>query len=531
MAITITAKLDASGVKKGANEAADAVDGLGQAAASTSDQMANELLDTRNEIQKLTDQIEDLQSELDDMAASGVSDLSRVENAAEEAGDAVDSIGAGKSTAMEAVTAISTGYLALVDIAGKFVETGKKAVEVVNMLAAEGNPAAMELSESFGGVREQLLQLAESPIFQEVFQDFAELINTQVIPAIKAIPEAMFDSVSAVQLQIMGVKEFMGQVPKGTTEMMRQMHDMARVAYKTADELSAKNREERKAKAEVAKIDAELAKIQAEKDADATQAALDNIKTEEELRDVIESLTESIREQAKEGKLSDEEREKSLRKIAQAEERIKQIRTESTETEKQSAEESVKIAGDAAKERERIAKEESDAKDKLAKEALDQERRNIEERKRLVTGGDVKGAEQLLGAQSRQQVKEAYAQRKAEEAAGAFDASGASQKEVAAGRKRALAQARRQFDNGSADAGDIRDTQVELASKAAEAAVSQGKSSKETAQATKEAIAEIAKNANELEQVQAEMANMRQIMGGISRQGERRRAQVAGARQ
>lgn len=531
MAITITAKLDASGVKTGAAQVGDALEGMAdQGVQSTDklDQVAKELFDQLGDLKGRT---EALKGELASMAASGVNSLGRVENAAEQADDAIGSIGSLKSNAMGAITAISTGYLALVDIAGKFVEVGAKGVETVRLLAEDGNPAAMELAGAFDEVKKQLFELAESPVFQEAFQDFADLIETRVIPAINSIPLAMFDSVSAVELQAMKMKEFFGQVPKGSTDMLRQMQEMARTGYKIADELAAKNRDARKQAAEAAKLESELSKIQNAKDDEALKQTLEQIKTEAELRDIIDDLTESIREEAAERSLSDEERERAITKIRIAEERLKEVRANSAESEKVAAEESVRIVSDAAKERERIAKEESNRKQQIARDALEQERRNIEERKRLVLGGDVKGAEQVLGAQSREQVREAYAQRQAEEAAGAFDASGASQREVAKQRQRALAMARRQFDSGTADASDIRSAQADLAGKTVDLAERQGAVSKETAQALKEGTAELARQSNEMDQLRTEVENVRKLQGTIAAAGNRRRAQVAGGRQ
>jgi hypothetical protein len=286
------------------------------------------------------------------------------------------------------------------------------------------------------------------------------------------------------------------------------------------------------------KAEEDLEKLEDRRRHEREDAALQMIEDESELIDIIERETKAIKERAKQGSISDKEREEGIRKIESAENRLKDVRRESADAEKRDAEEakktvqeSVKLAEAAAKERERIAKEESDAKDKLAKEALDQERRNMEERKRLVMGGDVKGAEQLLGSQTREQVREAYAQRQAEAAAGAFDANGASQREVARQRQRALGLARRQFDNGTADASDIRDTQAELVAKTAEMGQQQGIVSRESAAAIREGVAEMARNANELDMVRTEIENIKKMQSAVIQQGNRRRAQVAGARQ
>ncbi|CAB4177942.1 hypothetical protein UFOVP1004_41 [uncultured Caudovirales phage] len=528
MAITITAKLDVSGVKSGANEAAAAVDGLGQATASTSDQMANELLDTRNEIQKLTDEIEDLQHELDDMASIAGESFDEMGGSASEAGEALKAVGGGAAESRDKIKTVAVAYLAVVDVAKKVSELAKKAGEAIAWMAENGNPAAVELQESFKKVKQSILDIAEDPAFQDMMAGLAVTIREDVIPAIRAIPDAWVATQDFLEDGFAAIGESVGLFAEGTREAMNEMQEADAKNRALRQNKLAGEKEERKSKDSLTKVEEGLAKIEESRFDAAIQGALAQVGSEEELRDVIDDLTESIREQAKEGKLSDEERERGLKRIAAAEDRYRQVKADK---EKAAADKAVKIEEDAAKEREKVAQEEADNKEKLAKEALDLERHNHEERKRLVMGGDVKGAEQLLGAQSREQVKEAYAQKKAEEAAGAFDASGASAKEVAAGRKRALVQARRQFDNGTADSADIRDAQVELAGKAADSAVLQGKSSKETAQATKEAIAELAKTQNELEQVQSEMAGIRSLMGGISQQGERRRAQVAGSRQ
>jgi hypothetical protein len=554
MAITITAKLDASGVKSGAQQVENAVEGMGDAAASASERMANELLDSRNAIQNLEDEIEDLRAELGHMAAAAEESFDDVVRSANRADDAVDSVGSGGKS-LQAITAIGTGYLALVDIAGKFVEAGKKAVEVVQHLAEQGNPAAKELSDSFAKVGKSLLSVAEDPIFQEWMGEIAEQINDTLVPAIKSIPDALVSIGDAFEdASLRRADTFFGDLVKNaemvtpgllvlnktldavfgagpTDEEIQKQREYRDELREQSKALVERQKEVQESKDRVQKAEEELAKLEEGRRNEREDAALEMIDNEEELVDIITRETEAIRERAKAGTISDKERADGIRTIEAAENRLKNLRKSNADEEKKAAEESKASAEKLAGEKQRLLNEEVEAKQKAEREKVDAERRSIEERKRLVMGGDVKGAEQLLGSQTREQVKEAYAQRQAEEAASAFDASGASAKEVAVGRKRALAQARRQFDNGTADSSDVRDAQVELAGKAADSAVAQGKSSKETAQATKEAIAELAKTQNELEQVQAEMANMRSLMGGISRQGERRRAQVAGSRQ
>lgn len=532
MAITITATLDSSGVKVGADKAVSAIDGMGQATAATSDEMVNELLDTRNELHKLADQIENLQAELEQMGAEADEAFDEMGGGASEAGQAMKAVGGGASESRDKIKTVAVAYLAVVDVVKKVGELAKKAGEAIAFMAENGNPAAIELQESFKKVKQSILDIAEDPAFQDMMAGLAVTIREDVIPAIQAIPDAWVATEDFLEDGFASLGEAVGLFSEGTREAMDEMQEMDKKDRAIRKDRLGAEKEARAEKANLTKIEEALANIEKAKAEDAIKSTLSRINSEEELRDVIDDLTESIKKQAAEGKLSDEDREKGLKKIAAAEDRIRQLRSDAESEEKRAAEESVRIAADAAAERERIAQEEADKKQQLAKEALDQERRNIDERKRLLTGGgDDSEARKLLGAQSREQVRDAFAQKKAEEAAGALDASGAKQSEVAAGRRKALAQARRQFDQGTANPEEVRAAQVDLANQTADSAVTQGRASSETAQAAKEAIAELARVQNEQERLQSEMSNMRQIMAGVTRQGNRRRAQVQGGQQ
>lgn len=491
------------------------------------DQVAQEL---QGELAELKGRTEALKAELASMGATGEDSLEGVGDAAKGTGDSLKSIGAGAAESRDKIQTVAVAYLAVADVVSKVAELGKKAGEAIAWMAENGNPAAIELQESFQDVKQSILDIAEDPAFQDFLGEIAITINEDVIPAIKAIPDAWVSSQDWLEDSIVGLGESIGVFAEGTREAMDEMQAADKVDRESRKGRLGAIREEREQKASLTKVEEELAKIAQARSDDEIRASLERIKTEEELQDVIDDLTESIREQAKEGKLSDEDRESGLKKIAAAEGRLKQLKADNASSEKAAADESVKIAADAAAERDRIAKAESDNKARIANEALDNERKSIEERKRLLSGGDVKGAESVLGAQTREQVRDAYAAQQGGDAAlKANYESGGDQKAIEAARKKAMAAARRDFDSGKAESDDIRAAQVELANNAADAGVAQGKVSKETAQATKEAIAELARTQNEMDQVQAEMASMRQLMNGVQQQGNRRRAQVAGA--
>lgn len=614
MAITITAKLDASGVKDGAKDVTDSVKKMGAEAEKSNDkleQVAKELFDQLGELKKRT---ENLQQELNGIGDAGDSSLTRVERSAEtvatelrnaaqggrelttslrDAGlqasdtasgvdfdELVDgirdaevqvnvstakSIGdigqlgqSAKETAKEVaesnseiagtVTALATGYLAVVDLLKKGYQAAIKFDAAMRAMAVNGNEGAAKIVTQLDKIWATMEKIGNDPTTQHLFDGIAggAGLSEKAIGGMMTAWTA-FSDVTASDFTWM--LEKLGLVAEGTGEVLKEnqrLEEQKRTAY---EEDKKQAEEEAKRVENEKKNEADLVKIKSANDAESYKNALEQIETQDELRDVIDDLTDSYMEAAKEGRLTDEQRAKSVEKILQAQQRLRDVIDKDREKEKaaredadrlakQSAEdankatqESVKLAESAAKERERIAKEEADAKDKIAKDAIDRERRNIEERKRLVLGGDVKGAEQLIGSQTRQQVREAYAQRQAEEAAGAFDASGASQKEVSRQRQRALLMARRQFDNGSADASDIRDAQADLAGKTVDLAAKQGAVSKDTAQALKEGTAELARQSNEMDQLRAEVENVRKLQGAIAAAGNRRRAQVAGSRQ
>jgi len=529
MAITITANLDASGVKVGAKEASAALDGMATQAESSNDKLDQVAKELFGDLGALKERTAALKDELSRMADSGEQSLSEVSGAAEGAGESLKKVGDGASQSRDKIKTIAVAYLAVADVAKKVVELGKKVGEAIAWAAENGNPAAIELQESFKEVQSAMLEIAEDPVFQDMLGGLADTIREDVIPALKAIPDAWVLVQDSYADGLVVIGEGLGLFAEGTREVLGEMQAMEEKSRKSRQETRKATKQQEEDKKELDKVEVGLAKLQAARDADATQAALGQIETEGELQDVIEDMTEALRKRSKEEKLSDEDRQAAIGKIVQAEQRLKQVRANAASESAKLAAESVKLAADSAAERERIAKEEADTKEKLAKESLDQDRKNIDERKRLLSGSDVKGAESLIGSQSRDQVRTAFANRQGMEAAASADSSGGSQKDIAAARQKAVALAKRQFDTGKADGEDVRKVQVDMANETVQNAEKLGTVSRDTASALRESVSEMARMQGDTERLRAEVDSVTKMQQAVILQGQRKRSQVSGA--
>ena len=105
------------------------------------------------------------------------------------------------------------------------------------------------------------------------------------------------------------------------------------------------------------------------------------------------------------------------------------------------------------------------------------------------------------------------------------------EREIAKQRQKALANAQRQFDRGEANPEEVRKAQLGLSDQAVRAAFNGGKLSRETAAALHESTRELLALQAEQDETAREIANLKKIVGAAALQGQRRRAQNAGARQ
>ena len=650
MAITITATLDASGVKTGATQASDAIDGLWDQAQATSEGMANSLEDANNETRNLTDEIQALQAELSQVGSESADAFNQLESGADRAGKSMEKVAPPANIAQK-ITAVSTGFMAVVQGIKTGVEFAKKFDEAFRSMADEGNEAAGRVVVQLDKIHGGFAKLKNDPLVQDSFN----LIADGTGKASEYLDFLGKDAVEVVNKwsgMMTYIGESFGIFEEGTHKARAAMEEFQATEREglgkkleaeaaAAAETEAAAKREAAVKGSLTEIEKTLSGIEEARFKAAFQGTLDLIDSEEQLREAIEAEAEAIKERAKEGKLSDEDRRRSLSKIEAAENRIHTIRENHAQAVKDAAAEATKVAADESAKREKLARDEvankarieadfealknkaaADELDRQAKAhqaSIDMERRAIDERKRLLTGKDVNGAEQLLQGQDPALVRRAFAERQAAEAEqqarakaksnthdspeerrrkqkeiaearqaaeaeaesktkakqassggdsgenkwrdrrevaksrhAAAEAAEAKvrarqaassdggdwkeegrrdQADVARARQAALKNAQRQFDDGKSDPRAVMAAQQGLADQTVRAAFKSGNLSKETAAALHESTREIIKNQNELDQVTKEVAEINKLMQAASLQGNRRRAQNAGARQ
>lgn len=475
MAITITANLDASGVRTGATQAADAIDGMAAQAERSGDSLEQFAAEVQGDLNALKERTRQLKAELANMGETGEGAFRQLADGAEDSARAVGK----SSSAMEKIRTAGVAFLSVATAAKAAFEAGKKVVEIVDLMAENGNPAALELADSLGEVKASLLEVAEDPVFQDMLSDVADLIREEVIPLIQAIPDAWVTASNAVERFNTSVREMIGIEAEGATAALEQAQK--------ADEYFRQKR---------------TAQMKADKEA----------------KKAAEELKKATEEQAKADEKAAREAERA------AKDQRERLRDEQ------------RAIDDAAKERERLAEREQQDREKrdadelaafqrLQQAKLDTERRAIEERKRLLQG-DINPS-RIIGAIDPAKLREQIANQRV--AADAAKNAGLDEEELAIRRRSILRRARNDFDAGRANPEEMRAAQQELAGAAVTAAELQGKVSMQTATAMREAVRELANQSDELNRLRGEFEQIKRTAAGVRAQGDRRRGQIQGA--
>ena len=274
MAITITAKLDATGVTTGASQVTEAIDGMADKADQSGDSLERMAADAKAEIAKLKSGVTALKGEISQMGTESTSAFNEVESGANDSTRAIDS----QVERRDKIKTIAVAYLAVADAVKKAAELGRKLVEVVNTLKENGNPAAIELSESFAQLKVAMLDIAEDPVFQDMLIGIADTIHDEVIPAINAIPDAWSAASRFTEDSIAQAGEFFGIFEAGTVQAMDNMQKLAEVSRENRKKELELTRNERRQKRDA--------------DAEAKKAAKD---LQDALRDAAEQSDAAIK--------------------------------------------------------------------------------------------------------------------------------------------------------------------------------------------------------------------------------------------
>jgi hypothetical protein len=471
--------------------------------------------------------------------------IQRVGETAKKTGkDIVDS----QSSVQGTITALATGYLAVVDILKKGYQAALKFDATMRTMAESGNEGAMKVVGALDKIWDRLDKIGSDPTTQQMFDGMAggAGLAEGAMGGLMSAWTAFSDRASRTAI-VAGTA--MGVVEEGTIAAHDEMTRLAETERATFEQRKAQAAEQKKLEQEkeesakrLSDVEADLSRQKAAIHGHEDDLYLKRMTDQDKVREYIARETEELKKKSKESELSDAERERRLEGIRLAEQRLIDIekerfeaRKEQIKAEEEAEEQAIRDSEEAQKreheERMQRIEDETQARQKAEDDRLAAEREAMEQRKRLVLGSELDGAKKVLGGQTREQVRDAYAQKKGDESAAAMEQTGGSEKEIARQRKRSVELAKRQFDSGKADDSEIREVQSDLAGKTVNAAQQQGKMSQQTATIIKDAIAEMAKNANEMDQLKAELGNIQQMQSGVSRQGERRRAQVAGSRQ
>jgi hypothetical protein len=553
MAITITATLDASGVKTGATQAANAVDGLKSTSEAAGDSLQNMASGPIDELARLSAETGDLRTAIKQMGGEGADAFNQLEDGATRASKALANVAPPANVAQK-IAAVSTGFLAVVEGLKKGIEFARQFDATFREMASEGNAAAGRVVEQLDKIHGGFSKVKGDPLVQESF----DLISDGAGKVSEYLDYLGRDAVEVVNKwsgAMVYIGESLGFFEEGTIAAREHMEKLQQTAREGFDQRQAEAAAEKAVADEnlaqqqrLAVVNAEFAAIERDHSRDRLKARLDEVDSIEDITRSIAEESEAIRDLARDGKLTDDQRKQRIEGIRMAEQRVADLRTKEREdqlaAEQASSDESVRLAHAEADAKRRILAEEVALNQRAEAAKVDAERRAIEERKRLLGGKDVGGAEKLIGEQNREQVRKAFSEMQArlatqqtvaENGAEYNAADPAKQKrmeaELAKQRQKALANAQRQFDRGQADPAAIRAAQGDLANAAVDGARASGKLSNETAQALKESVGELVRTANEVEQLRGEVDNVRKLIGATSAQGQRRRSQNAGSRQ
>lgn len=195
------------------------------------------------------------------------------------------------------------------------------AARAFEALAADGNPAALELKDAFTGVQNALLDIANDPEIQSLGSSLASGIKEHLIPAVKGIPDAWRSAQDSIANFTAHAGEAMGVFEKGTVQALKEIQIEEQNALEIAKE-AAKVAQER------AMVEEKLAGILKRLGDQQELVAMARLTDERLINDLIEEETEQLRELAKEGRATAEQREASLKKIELLQRRLIELEKE-----------------------------------------------------------------------------------------------------------------------------------------------------------------------------------------------------------
>lgn len=276
------------------------------------------------------------------------------------------------------------------------------AARALEEMAADGNPAAMELKDAFLGVKNALLDIANDPEVQSLGSSIAGGIKEQLIPAIKGIPDAWRSAQDAIAGFTARAGEAIGVFEKGTVEALKEIQ----IEEQKNLEIS---KEATRVALERERVVKRLAELHTQAEHGRELAAMAALTSERTVRDVLDDEVERYKELAKlarDDEQAKKELERSLQRIAILENRLTQIPKERHDAEQ-------KEINDIAQQRiesMQKARENADAAALHERELEAEKAEAVREAEELKRAERKKSADEMLGKgvdQSIQQARQA----------------------------------------------------------------------------------------------------------------------------
>lgn len=501
----------------------------------------------QQEIKAVSGGLDHLQQDAVDAANRAADALERMEDAladvasqSKETGDTVKK-GIGGSDVAQAVTAVSTGFLAVTKALQGVWRAAGDAWRGIEFLAEQGNPAAQRMKSAFDDLLGSLRTLAEDP----AIQDFGDKITEgtrAAVQELELLPTTYRKFTDIVTTQILDVAHAWGIV----SDTAVQSHQLDMQLHERQLEAGRAEVAVEKEKLEVQRQQQELQKTLSEFDsqvaAEKRQEALAEIKDAETLTKMLAEQRQAMSDAAAGGKLDDAARADGLRKLIELQQRLRTLQQEQAAEAKRLADEEKKRREDRDKEakaeKDRQIAEELAANQRKLDELDKQEQEALQRRQKGFEGSGL--AEGINAAASDPAaVAKRLAQQRADAARNELYKGG----EQDSDKLDAAAQAayRKAFRDAMIQArGGKQQTfsQDEIASAVEQNAgaqiqqmAQQGRFSNQALQALSQAASEQRRQSQELQAMQEQLAQIQAFQNGTTQDGERRRAQRGSNRQ
>lgn len=271
--------------------------------------------------------------------------------------------------------------------------------QAITALAADGNPAFVELQKSIAGVHGALLDLGTDPDVANFASNLADSINNDLIPAIARMPDWLRETRLGLEVVEAEFKEMFGLVSSGERE--RQL--LAGAARLREAEQQKKQNQDTKQRMQT---EQKLGEIEKQISQQGELTAMARLTSERTVKDALDDELDTLKDLMKQGRSTRDEQERSLQKIAVLQKRLVEIPEEQARAAQDAANEATKARIEA----EQQHREELDKSAAAARQAEQEKLRAVQEAEELKREERKKSADQFATAGGEGLVKQAIQQ-------------------------------------------------------------------------------------------------------------------------